>query len=261
MASKESRPRRREPAAGRKKKQEPAAPRRPSGRLLRVGLIVFLSAWMFVLGILVGRGTAPVKFDIQKIEKQLAELKAAALEKTRLQGRKIETAVADPTAAKPIDQSLGFYETLRNRHADLSFHAAPPVNRRQPRPQAPVKVPAAAKKAHARPPQKPATGPAPKAKRIKTPTRTARAAQHASPGVHARILTVQVASLKNQATAVQMASRLKAMGFPAYTHIGKVPGSGIWYRVRVGRFTSRHRAAGMQAKLKKAHFSAVIVGR
>jgi len=33
-------------------------------------LIFFLCAWMFILGLLVGRGTAPVKFDIAAIEKK-----------------------------------------------------------------------------------------------------------------------------------------------------------------------------------------------
>ena len=33
-----------------------------------LSLIFFLCAWMFVLGVLVGRGTAPVKFDIAALE-------------------------------------------------------------------------------------------------------------------------------------------------------------------------------------------------
>ena len=33
-------------------------------------IIFFLCAWMFILGVLVGRGTAPVKFDVAKIEEK-----------------------------------------------------------------------------------------------------------------------------------------------------------------------------------------------
>ena len=33
--------------------------------------IVFISAWMFILGVFVGRGTAPVKFDIKKLSREL----------------------------------------------------------------------------------------------------------------------------------------------------------------------------------------------
>ncbi|MDP7077160.1 MAG: hypothetical protein QGI64_02665, partial [Desulfobacterales bacterium] len=39
-------------------------------------MIFFVAAWMFFLGILVGRGTAPVKFNIEKLQKKLAALKA-----------------------------------------------------------------------------------------------------------------------------------------------------------------------------------------
>ena len=41
--------------------------------------IFFISAWMFALGILVGRGTAPVRFDIHQLQKELAELKKKTL--------------------------------------------------------------------------------------------------------------------------------------------------------------------------------------
>ena len=34
--------------------------------------IFLVCAWMFVIGVLVGRGTAPIKFDIAGIQKMLA---------------------------------------------------------------------------------------------------------------------------------------------------------------------------------------------
>ena len=58
-----------------------------------------------------------------------------------------------------------------------------------------------------------------------------------------------------------MVRDLKKKGYPAYARIGKVPGKGIWYRVRVGRFTSRREAAGMQARLRSDNWKAVIVSR
>ena len=42
-----------------------------------ISIISFVSIWMFVLGIFVGRGTAPVKFDIEKLQKELVALKEA----------------------------------------------------------------------------------------------------------------------------------------------------------------------------------------
>ena len=46
-------------------------------------LIVFVAAWMFALGIFVGRKTAPVAFDIDNLQKELAALKQADIEKQR----------------------------------------------------------------------------------------------------------------------------------------------------------------------------------
>ena len=71
-----------------------------------VFLIFFISAWMFVLGILVGRGTAPVHFDIEKLQKELAALKEDLLRK-EIKRYKIDQ---PDTAGKP---DLGFHEALK----------------------------------------------------------------------------------------------------------------------------------------------------
>ncbi len=36
-----------------------------------LGVIFILCAWMFIIGVLVGRGTAPVKFDIDGLQTKL----------------------------------------------------------------------------------------------------------------------------------------------------------------------------------------------
>ena len=70
---------------------------------LLVCLIVLISAWTFTLGVLVERDTAPVKFDIKKLEKKLAALKASDL-KEKLKRFKISS--NDAEEKKP---ELGFY--------------------------------------------------------------------------------------------------------------------------------------------------------
>ena len=64
------------------------------GVFLGICLIFFISAWMFVLGILVGRGTAPVHFDIEVLQKELIALKESiikqAQEKERAETPSIE---------------------------------------------------------------------------------------------------------------------------------------------------------------------------
>jgi hypothetical protein len=49
--------------------------------IIWIGLTLFVCAWMFVLGILVGRETVPVRFDIQKLQNELAALKETVIKK------------------------------------------------------------------------------------------------------------------------------------------------------------------------------------
>ncbi|MDH3723520.1 MAG: SPOR domain-containing protein, partial [Desulfobacteraceae bacterium] len=73
--------------------------------------------------------------------------------------------------------------------------------------------------------------------------------------------TIQISSLKDSKVADKLVSRLKKGGYPAYRSIGKVPGKGIWYRVRVGYFNSRSEAGSTLNRLKKEKIDAIIVQR
>lgn len=263
MASKKS-------ASGTKGKsaaKDRAAPRAAVKRTwLRVAGILLLAVWMFVLGVLVGRGTAPVRFDIQKLQKELAALKAAALQRS-------ESAETLPYGSSPstggIDPAdLKFYEDLRSARGRLDFKpaakqkvrpkTAEAVKKAQPtvaaEKKSAVSKPAAPKKvAKTRSEKKPATArQVVKAGSAPSPSKKPTARQQ---------VTIQVASVKSQQVASRMVRELKKKGYPAYARIGKVPGKGIWYRVRVGRFTSRQAAAGMQARLRRDNWQAVIVSR
>ena len=57
------------------KKKNTPSPQKRKGLVLQIGLIFFVSIWMFILGVFVGRGTAPVQFDIEELQKELAALK------------------------------------------------------------------------------------------------------------------------------------------------------------------------------------------
>ena len=48
-----------------------------------LGVIFILCAWMFVIGVLVGRGTAPVKFDIDSLQNKLAASRQDLKKKAR----------------------------------------------------------------------------------------------------------------------------------------------------------------------------------
>ncbi len=53
----------------------------PQRYRLWIGLILFISGWMFFLGVIVGRGSIPALYNIKKIETELAELAKSASNK------------------------------------------------------------------------------------------------------------------------------------------------------------------------------------
>ena len=63
------------------------------------------------------------------------------------------------------------------------------------------------------------------------------------------------------ADADKLVVELKQRGFSAYRAIGKVPGKGIWYRVRVGEFNSQGEAQKTLANLKRKGLKPVIVAK
>lgn len=245
--------------SGRKKsssKGEKSAPQVPLQRnWLRVGGVLFVATWMFVLGILVGRGTAPVKFDVERIQKELAELKAAALKRSTAE--MATSARRDLSNGGPGAADLEFYEDLRASRQEVKFKA--PAEKKLS-PPAPKKTAEAVKK----PNTTAAVAKKNAAKTVK-PAPVKKVAKTRPPPVAGkpagRQLTIQVASVKSPQVADRMVRDLKQKGYPAYTRIGKVAGKGIWYQVRVGHFSSRQKAADMLTRLRRDNWKALVVGR
>jgi hypothetical protein len=80
-------------------------------------VIFFVCAWMFVLGILVGRGTAPVKFDIAAIEKKIeASKKDDPGKPEKVPAHKDSATLKDKT-------KLEFYEALKENSEDTKVPA------------------------------------------------------------------------------------------------------------------------------------------
>lgn len=237
-----------------KKEKTPSLKKKSSKKQTRKGLIpwigltLFVCAWMFVLGILVGREMVPVKFDIEKLQNDLAALKEAVIKK-ELDQYKIDSNTDDSKT------KMGFYETLKKTGGEARLEND--TIERQEKSE-PKKTASLQKKKM--PTQK--TGPAPKVKTLDSK----KATQNNPPAVekHERAgdkFTIQVASLKDSGVADKLVSRLKKRGYPAYRSIGKVPGKGIWYRVRVGYFDSRSEAGPTLKRLKKEKVDGIIVQR
>jgi cell division septation protein DedD len=210
----------------------------------RIGLyltILFISAWMFVLGLLVGRGTAPVKFDIEKLSKELAQLKKADMQK-QMARVKIES------EAFRSKTDLEFYEELKKTkkipetrtHSDKSGGNATSRKKTQ---QVQKKAPE---------------------KKISTSNSTRKippAAASKSTATIDKNLTIQAASLKDMQEAQELVDKLKKKGYPAYKTIGMVPEKGVWFRVRVGQYGSSEEASNILKRLKKDGYDPFLVTR
>lgn len=84
---------------------------------LWLGLAFLAMAWMFTLGIIVGRGLSPVRFDVQKLKKELMALKQEALKRDQARF-KIET---DKLSGNP---DLDFYKILTDKKKEARFKFA-----------------------------------------------------------------------------------------------------------------------------------------
>jgi len=62
--------------------------------------------------------------------------------------------------------------------------------------------------------------------------------------------TVQIGAFQKEGEAKQIVNNLKSKGYPAFIKTSEIPGKGIWYRVRIGTFTTRVTAKLYAANLK-----------
>ncbi len=183
-----------------------------------------ISFWMFVLGLLVGRDTAPVQFDIHKLQNDLAALKKATIDKTTEQYRQafnnIELGFPEALDGPPLNHQL-------QPQCDGNVAANTPSDVRHKKRQDIFKK----KKPVV---TKPVSGP--DSQRV-----------------------VQVIATKDEGYADEIVSKLKTLGYHAYRTSGTLPGKGTWHRVRVGGCKDETEARTVVQKLKEEHFSPMIL--
>jgi cell division septation protein DedD len=213
-----------------------------------IGVTLFACAWMFVLGIFVGRETAPVRFDIEKLQNELTALKERVVKK-ELDQYNIDSN-ADVTKTK-----MKFYEALKKTGRDDRLNDNMIKQQKKSISEKSASLSKVKMPGHI-------DGLAQKEKKSgfkKSPKATPPAVGKQDPA--GKNVTIQVASMKASSDADKLVSRLKKEGYPAYRTIGKIPGKGIWFRVRVGYFKNRTEAGLMLKRLKKEKIEAVIVQR
>lgn len=143
----------------------------------------------------------------------------------------------------PHDAPLSFYKTLPSGGQGVMGSGVnlklPPPAPAQPHP-APVAAPAAATPATAAPAPAAAATPAAAASAPNKPA-------EAKPASEVRYL-VQIASYQDKSEAQAAQAKLNAKGVAAYLVESKVPGKGVWYRLRAGRHLSREEAVQLSGK-------------
>jgi cell division septation protein DedD len=224
-----------------KKNKKVSLPKKPSLVLSRRAVtgwtcfIFFVCAWMFVIGVLVGRGTAPVKFDIAGIQKKLEASREDLKNKEQQRTRGKSGIAKDKT-------KLGFYEALRDNREDTQ------IGKKKPSPTIDDK----AEKKIIKKTEPPETGPL-------KPSQKPPVDSKSKTRPTDKTYTIQVASVKDVRDADRLVAKLKKKRFHAYRAIGKVPGKGIWYRVRVGEYKSKASARHTLNKLRKTGLKPFVV--
>jgi cell division septation protein DedD len=214
-----------------------------------VVVVFIISAWMFGVGVMVGRGTAPVQFDLDQLKKQVESLSKAKSE-TRPGG----------TQEKPAQMKektgLDFYEILPKNREDpdgLNIQKSPSAAAKpEPQTQKPAEQPASVK------PEKP-SAPPPAAAPAPPPAPAPAAAAASAPEVPGKPFTVQVSAVKSEEEARRLLDKLRQSGYAAYVEPIATPDKGTLYRVRMGEFPSREFARSTLDRLQKDGFTPVIV--
>jgi hypothetical protein len=204
-------------------------------------LCFFISGWMFFLGILVGRGTMPVKFDIKKLEKELTVLKDAVIKEEQARISIDSNAISNKIG-------LDFYEALKNKGDDAGLKIDKPVDGSgRQKETLPVEVASVKKK------ERRYIKPRPVSTSQKNRIVAANNAE-ANP-----IYTIQVSSVKDPEAADRMVDKFKKMGYPAYRTQTALDGKGVWFRVRIGTFKNRAEACSTLDRLKKKRVDAILI--
>lgn len=198
---------------GNKALKEPKVKLFPPGRMAE---LVFYSIIMFILGVLVGRGTAPIEFDLD----HEMELKKLAVAEKNL---------------KPTKVKIDF-------HKELSKDGEIKIDEKliQKKEKLPVKSPKILAEK--------------KQVELFDKLDEELEAEGNGEGLELKkedntFFTVQVAALKEANDADELSKRLIREGFEAYSVSGKSNDSSLWYKVRIGRFAKRENADNIKKSL------------
>ncbi len=208
------------------------------------GCLFFVLAWIFVLGILVGRGFLPGAVTaLSDLKNQIGVLQQmVSREKSQDLG---------PSKKSDSDPKLAFYDKLSSKKVETPKDTVPPR-----RPEKSAREKTNAKETHSSQvlsPKREASGAhmaegrnQVEASKVASPERK----ESAEPSVPKGKYTVQLASFDEKNKAEKLIGDLAQRGYQAYSYEANVKGK-TYYRVRCGTFPSRKAAEDYAWKLGK----------
>jgi len=210
--------------------------------------IVFFMGWIFVLGVLVGRGFLPgANTAIADLKTQVTKLQEMVARNKRTDQKS--------QAKEDIDPKLGFYDKLESKKEDKRkpFAELPPEpskSEKTVKPSAPtlaeVKADIAQKESLAKK-QDTVKSAGPEKKGKEAAPEPVKAPEKGSDPIR---YVVQIAALDDRAKAEDMVRKLSERGVDAYLQEAVVKGK-TFYRVRCGKFVTKEEANAHAQKLPK----------
>jgi cell division protein FtsN len=187
------------------------------------GALIFVAmGWMFVVGVIVGRGLAPVPDSPPDLQQELETLRDEKLDEQQAKNDQEK------------GRHLPFYDELRKPVPKADYKDASPAPKKEASTSRPVVA---------------APAPDPRPNPAKTQPATASKER----------FTIQVGAFKDKQSADRMVKSLRDQGYTA-NHV-RVDGAGktSWFRVRVGVFKDRPAAEAMLKKMGKNGIKGMVV--
>lgn len=269
-------------------------PPKGSGGLMIWALPLFIvCGFMFALGVLVGRNTVPIQFDVDGLELALEKLQhkdeAERLEREKAEKERL---IAEKRASHasilaqlkdqgddehvyqqfvPHTLSPKYPKKAPTREAAAAADkglvlasARPSPGKAGEAPLPPTKTPAPATLSPIPAPLKPpapvaasAPVPAPEPIAVVEPEETLPTPETPQSKTAGKF-AIQVASLKNLEQAQKLMGKLKEKGYPAFFQSSTLNGQ-TWHRVRIGPYPDRSQAGNDQNRLKQAGIDSLIL--
>jgi cell division protein FtsN len=242
-------------------------------KVLKSVIYALMAAWMFVLGIMVGRGTVPVTFEtrgfqerLQGIVKEYGKTQISADPESKMALHYYD-ALNDPVtpeempmpiAVKDLDEKMpgagspaGDVPAGAGAESETGAELALETREKGPAVAVPVKI--SQKTATFRKNAAPDQGLAEiqKAEKLSPPETDQRSGADGA-------YTIQVAAFKSFKDAVTQMAILDEKGFSADRTSKRIDGI-TWYRVRVGAFVTREAAARYLETLNQAGINGMII--